>query len=159
MSLYACICHNMLHMQIQGNTWLFSPCDALFGRDIIPGHSSICVSRAGFCQGWGIWICVMYFWSFHFSWKNSAGWGAQQKKSCRSDHRSTTNDGGYYHHAVMVSTLLSKISRKAWTWRRYQGLGHPWKEVKCMHNLHILQIIAHCTYGNIHLHIMHILHV
>ena len=69
----------------------------------------------------------MYFWSFHFSWKDSGGWGAQHKKSCGAYHRSITYDGRYYHHAAV---MVSKISCKGWTWRRYQGLGHSWKEAK-----------------------------
>ena len=69
---------------------------------------------------------------------------------------------------MLLSTLSSKISCKGWTGRRYQGLGHsgpyPWKEVECMHNLHILQIIAYCTYHDGHIHLLwcdndlHIMH-
>ena len=63
---------------------------------------------------------------------HQGGWWAQQKKSCGADCQSTTYNGGNYHHAaVMVSTLSLKISCKRW--RRYQGLGHSWKEVKFMH--------------------------
>ena len=67
MQTYAFICNHTLYLQLQGNTWLFSPCDALIGRLI-----QACLPRASFRQGWGLWICVMYFWSFRFSWKDSS---------------------------------------------------------------------------------------
>ena len=43
------------------------------------------------------------------------------------------------------TTLSSKISCKGW--RRYQGLRHPWREVKCMHILHIFNWLTYIAYN------------
>ena len=130
----------MLYLQLQGN-----PCDALLGWVIQASAYQEQASAKG--EGYGYASSTSDPSVSPGRTPHQRGWGAQQKKSCGADRQFITYDGENYHHAaVMVSTLSSKISCKGW--RRYQGLGHPWKEGKCMHILYmdLLTYIAYNTY-------------